>query len=49
MVWVGDVVLPYISVQPIAEIEEAIVHAEQDYRDHAGNGDRPVRVTLTGM
>ena len=33
-------------MQPIAEVEEAVVHRQQDHRDHAGHRDRPVGMRL---
>merc|ERR1719195_1277025 len=34
---VSDVVLPHVSVQPVGEVEEPVVHADQDVRHHSGH------------
>ena len=42
--WIGrisDVVLADVAVQPVAEIEKAIIHRQEDHADQARHGDRP--------
>src|SRR5688572_19565830 len=41
---VRDVVLANVSVQPVAEVEEPVVHRDQDHADQARHRDRPLRV-----
>ncbi len=38
---VGDVVLAQVAVEPVGEVEEAVVHREDDVGDQAGDRERP--------
>ena len=39
---VGDVVLPDVAVQPVAEVQEPVVHADEDVGHDAGHlGEDP--------
>jgi hypothetical protein len=41
---IRDVVLADVAVQPVAEIEEPVVHRDQDHADETRHRDRPFRV-----
>lgn len=36
--WVRDVILPQVPVQPVAEVEEAVIQRQQDVCDQAWGG-----------
>ena len=38
---VGDVVLAEVAVQPVGEVEEAVVHREDEVGDQPGHGEGP--------